>query len=248
MSNLALSNELPVVAGVTVTADGKGRFNLNALHKASGLNPSKAPSQWLRTQTTQDLIKEITDMQICTSPINTIKGGINQGTFAHELLAVSYAGWISPAFQLQVNQVFIDYKTENIKEKKDQTGLLQFRKARAIKMATDSAKDICAAFSSLSQDAKQVIYANLVNPIAGNNVIPLPILEYKLYEAGEIGNMLNISANKVGRIANSLGIKTEEYGKTVLGQSQYSSKQVPMFLYNEKGIEAIKNALTETTH
>jgi len=33
------------------------------------------------------------------------------GTFAHELLAISYAGWISPAFHLKVNQVFIDYRT-----------------------------------------------------------------------------------------------------------------------------------------
>lgn len=130
--------------------------------------------------------------------------------------------------------------------KQESNGLLQFRKARAIKMATDSAKDICSIFPSLSQDAKQVIYANLVNPIAGNDVIPLPILEYKLYEAGQVGSMLNISANKVGRIANSLGIKTEEYGQTVLGQSRYSGKQVSTFLYNDKGIEAIKNALTET--
>ncbi|MGT3291634.1 KilA-N domain-containing protein, partial [Yersinia enterocolitica] len=34
--------------------------------------------------------------------------GVNQGTFAHELLAIEYAGWISPAFRLQVNQTFLD--------------------------------------------------------------------------------------------------------------------------------------------
>lgn len=240
-------SNLPIVAGVTVTTDKEGRFNLNALHKASGLNPSKAPSQWLRTQTTQDLIKEITDMQICTSPINTIKGGINQGTFAHELLAVSYAGWISPAFQLQVNQVFIDYKTGSIKEKKDQTGLLQFRKARALKMATESAKDICLMFPSLSEKSKQVIYAGLVNPIAGAEIIPLPKLEHTLYTAEDIGKILNISANKVGRIANSLGIKTQENGENILTKSKYSAKQVPNFMYNDKGLEAIRLALAEAS-
>ncbi|HAX5210387.1 TPA: KilA-N domain-containing protein, partial [Escherichia coli] len=31
--------------------------------------------------------------------------------FAHELLAVEYAGWISPVFRLHVNQTFIDYRT-----------------------------------------------------------------------------------------------------------------------------------------
>lgn len=142
-------------------------------------------------------------------------------------------------------------KTGSYIAKQENTGLPQFRKARAIKSATDSAKEIFLTLPSLSEKSKQVIYANLINPIAGLQVIPLPTLDHRLYEAGEVGTMLNISANKVGRIANSLGIKTSEYGETVLGQSKYSSKQVPTFLYNEKGIEAIKNALveiTETTH
>lgn len=135
--------------------------------------------------------------------------------------------------------------------KQENTGLPQFRKARAISMQVDSANRIFCHLPSLCEQSKQTLLASLINPIAGTNVIPLPVLEYKLYEANEVGSMLNITANRVGRIANSLGIKTDEYGKTVLGQSQYSSKQVPMFLYNDKGIEAIKNALVEiaeTTH
>lgn len=118
-------------------------------------------------------------------------------------------------------------------------------------MQVDSANRIFCHLPNLCEQSKQVLLASLINPIAGSNVILLPILEHKLYEANEVGSMLNITANRVGRIANSLGIKTDKYGKTVLGQSQYSSKQVSMFLYNEKGIEAVKNALveiTETTH
>ncbi|OTA18172.1 hypothetical protein Xbed_03169 [Xenorhabdus beddingii] len=38
---------LPVIAGVEITTDSEGRFNLNALHKASGAGESKKPSQWL---------------------------------------------------------------------------------------------------------------------------------------------------------------------------------------------------------
>ena len=37
--------------------------------------------------------------------------GRNGGTFAHELVAVEYAGWISPRFRIKVNQTFIDYRT-----------------------------------------------------------------------------------------------------------------------------------------
>jgi phage antirepressor YoqD-like protein len=105
-----MTNIIPIIAGVQINTDKEGRFNLNALHKASGQNPNKAPAQWMRTQQSKEIVQELVDMQICTSPIDSNKGGANQGTFAHELLAVSYAGWISPKFQLQVNQAFLDSK------------------------------------------------------------------------------------------------------------------------------------------
>ncbi|WP_421233864.1 KilA-N domain-containing protein [Aeromonas jandaei] len=102
-------NSMPVIAGVEITTDEAGRFNLNALHRASGLGASKAPAQWLRTKQAQELVAEVEKqtMQICIVSVE----GRNGGTFAHELLAISYAGWISPVFQLQVNQVFLDYRT-----------------------------------------------------------------------------------------------------------------------------------------
>ncbi|HAP0199416.1 TPA: KilA-N domain-containing protein [Escherichia coli] len=106
---------LPVIAGVEITIDSVGRFNLNALHKASGAEKKNGPSYWLALESTRALISELeqtlTDTGISVSVINVIKGGLNQGTFAHELLAIEYAGWISPAFRLQVNQTFIDYRT-----------------------------------------------------------------------------------------------------------------------------------------
>ncbi|MFM5658993.1 phage antirepressor KilAC domain-containing protein [Aeromonas veronii] len=102
-------NSMPVIAGVEITTDEAGRFNLNALHRASGLGASKAPAQWLRTKQAQELVAEVEKqtMQICIVSVE----GRNGGTFAHELLAISYAGWISPAFQLQVNQAFLDFRT-----------------------------------------------------------------------------------------------------------------------------------------
>lgn len=102
-------NNTPVIAGTEITTDDSGRFNLNALHRASGLGVSKAPAQWLRSKQAQELVAEVEKqtVQICIVSIE----GRNGGTFAHELLAISYAGWISPAFQLQVNQVFLDYRT-----------------------------------------------------------------------------------------------------------------------------------------
>ncbi|ELC7279674.1 phage antirepressor KilAC domain-containing protein [Aeromonas veronii] len=108
-------NSMPVIAGVEITTDEVGRFNLNALHRASGAGDHKAPNQWLRTKQAKELISELANQtansQSGHEVLKVINGGVAPGTFAHELLAISYASWISPAFHLQVNQVFLDYRT-----------------------------------------------------------------------------------------------------------------------------------------
>lgn len=109
--NVAIST-VPVIAGVEITTDAAGRFNLNALHKAAGSIHTKRPSIWLATKQAKELIEELSQNSgLGQKVISSVKGGVTPGTFAHELLAVSYAGWISPAFQLQVNQAFIDFRS-----------------------------------------------------------------------------------------------------------------------------------------
>ncbi|MFS1524454.1 KilA-N domain-containing protein [Microbulbifer sp. 2304DJ12-6] len=104
--------QLPVIAGIEITTDDAGRFNLNALHRASGNQHTKRPSIWLATKQTSELIEELSqDSGLGQNVVSSVKGGSAPGTFAHELLAVEYAGWISPAFRLQVNRTFIDYRT-----------------------------------------------------------------------------------------------------------------------------------------
>src|SRR5690606_41875348 len=62
--------------------------------------------------------------------------------------------------------------------------------------------------------------------------------------SSDLAEELGVTANKVGKIANAHGLKTPEYGITVLDKSRYSDKQVPNFRYNEKGrqkpIELVK--------
>lgn len=102
--------QLPIVEGIKIRLDNEGRYNLNDLHKASETNANKAPAQWLRTKQAQELVDQLEKetVQICI----VSSEGRNGGTFAHELLAISYAGWISPVFQLTVNQTFIDSRRQ----------------------------------------------------------------------------------------------------------------------------------------
>ncbi|WP_340615228.1 phage antirepressor KilAC domain-containing protein [Xenorhabdus thailandensis] len=121
MLNVINEKNQPVIAGVEITTDAEGCFNLNALHRASGGDAHKKPSQWLRRNETQALITELesnslkniqsVNLHPAHKSINIVNGGNNRGTFAHELLAIEYAGWISPKFRLQVNQTFIDYRS-----------------------------------------------------------------------------------------------------------------------------------------
>lgn len=113
-------NELaaPVIAGVEITTDAEGRFNLNALHRASGGEKKNGPTYWAALDSTRKLV---TELEKQTTEITVVKKeGRNGGTFVHELLAIEYAGWISPAFRLQVNQTFLDYRTGKLAQPAEQ--------------------------------------------------------------------------------------------------------------------------------
>jgi phage antirepressor YoqD-like protein len=138
MSNIAhIESGLPVVAGVEIAVDEHGRFNLNAIHKASGTGAGKKPSEWLRIKQAQDLARELEAEIPASKILDTVKGRGKTGTFAHELLAISYAGWISPAFQLKVNRVFMDYRTGKL-----QTVAVPATLSEALRLAADQAERI----------------------------------------------------------------------------------------------------------
>lgn len=80
-----------------------------------------------------------------------------------------------------------------------------------------------------------------VNTLAGKDVLELPALAEKTYSATEVGNILGISANMVGKIANKYNLKIDKYGKWFHDKSQYSSKEIETFRYNADGINIIRS-------
>jgi len=75
--------------------------------------------------------------------------------------------------------------------------------------------------------------------------LPLPEVGEKSYLATELSSMiqkkygLNLSANKIGRIANENGLKTSENGIFLYDKSKYSEKTVESFKYYEKCMDKI---------
>lgn len=122
----------------------------------------------------------------------------------------------------------------------DASGLPEFRRARALDLAAKTAERILAQLPSLGERARQVVFAKIINPVAGSEVLALPQVTEKHYQAGEVGQMLGITGAMVGRIANQHNLKTPEYGEYRMDKSQHSVKQVESFFYNQAGVDAIK--------
>lgn len=102
------------------------------------------------------------------------------------------------------------------------------------------------AMATESNSSRQSLLAQAAKELTGEMTIP--VMKHKEYSATEIGKLLGITSNKVGRIANEIGIKAEQpgqnkYGRWANSKSQYSNKEVPQWLYFENGFQAIKEYL-----
>ena len=99
------------------------------------------------------------------------------------------------------------------------------------------------ACKTTSESAKQALLAKAAESITGEMTIP--VLLKKEYSAGEVAKKVHASSGQmVGRIANRLGIKAEqpgqnEYGRWANSKSQHSDKEVPQWMYFDKGVKAI---------
>ena len=90
---------------------------------------------------------------------------------------------------------------------------------------------------------QQVCKAYAANTLAEKDVVSLPKAEEKTYTATEIGNMLNVSAHKIGRLANTHKLKTAEYGSWYHDKAKHSGKEVETFRYNAKAIDKFRQIL-----
>lgn len=95
---------------------------------------------------------------------------------------------------------------------------------------SDTYQQICASYASKS--------------LAGHEVIPLPVSNQRHYTATEVGNLLGVSAHRIGMIAKEHGLKTEEYGAWYHDKSPYSSKEIESFRYNDRAIELFRSFLS----
>lgn len=100
--------------GRTVRRDAEGRFHLTDMWKAAGAEQRNKPKQWLSTQDSQELAKEITQRRNSAfeadtgfEPVVTVRGGSSAGTWACVEMAVAYAAYLDKAFYLWMIHTFL---------------------------------------------------------------------------------------------------------------------------------------------
>ena len=96
----------------------------------------------------------------------------------------------------------------------------------------------------LIPEYKQILNAHATKVLTGDFLLPLPAAGEITYSATEIGKMLGVSANMVGRLTKKHNLRTEEYGKVFYDKSKYSSKEVETFRYYIKVIDILKNIVS----
>lgn len=104
-----------------------------------------------------------------------------------------------------------------------------------------------ANVDTLSKEYKNILVAKAAEVLAGETIISLPKSKQKTYSAKEIGELFDISANKVGRIANLHGLKVSEYGEYYRSKSEHSNKEVDTWVYYDSVIPVFAQLLGKTT-
>jgi len=102
----------PLSVGSVQIHQHNGLYSLNDLHKASGSDGKHKPANFIRLDTTQALIDEISNCSDLSNyqPVESRRGAYG-GTYACRELVIAYAAWISAEFHLKVIRVFLDTVT-----------------------------------------------------------------------------------------------------------------------------------------
>lgn len=245
-----MSSNKMIIADTEIAINKDGLYSLNGLHKAAvakgKATESQRPGAFAQSQAA--FIEAASDATGVASVVS-VRGGKNQGTYATELVAMKYAGWIDPSYEVEVYQAVQALKSGDIeraviisKSNAASEALAEQRRSNAVEKQIKNAAAIYDLLPNLGDSSRQAIAANLVNPAAGREIIPLPRIEEKFYTTTELAKDLEMTSAMLGRLANQHGMKKpDETGEYRLSQSSHSAKQVEQWYWNLSGAEQMRD-------
>ena len=214
-------------------ADGtaRKRFNDNKAHFIEGEDYFKVCASEIRTHKIMEIsAKTHEDMIFITES-------------GYLMLVKSFTDDLAWNVQRQLVKIYFRAKEMNVPAESTTTSKkleIQEMNART-RMANLYLK--LADVDTKSGVYKDILIAKAAEVLAGEQIIPLPLAEQKMYTATEIGEMFGVSKQRIGIIANQNGMKIPEFGAWYRDKSPYSSKEVDAFRYNDKAIEKFHELL-----
>lgn len=109
------SNPLKV-RGRAVRRDERGYVCVTDIHQAAGFTKNQRPTDYIRLPTVMKMVTELHHQlvgkshQFKMSNVWSSKSGPDGGTFAHPVLALAYAEYLSPKLAIEVREVFLRFK------------------------------------------------------------------------------------------------------------------------------------------
>lgn len=84
------------------------------------LFPEKRINNFIRNQQTKEFIKVLETLNSASPVVEVVKGGKTQGTWMNRLLALKFAAWLSPEFEIYVFSVFDEHIKTKLKYQQSQ--------------------------------------------------------------------------------------------------------------------------------
>lgn len=136
MSATAIS--VLTISDQRVRVDGD-LVNFNDIHALAGGPPNQSPAQWARLPDSTKLVDQLAEnLHVGKSHIYKVsKARVDRGggTWGHKLLALEYAGYLSPDLRLKINDTFLRAQTGDLslaEEIVDRSALPETAEARRI--------------------------------------------------------------------------------------------------------------------
>jgi len=102
-----MSEEI-ILRGTTIRTDEHGRLSMTDMWKVAGGPEHKKPAEWFRNLATIELMEALSLNVGHTHNkklVNTKRGRRKGGTFAHPILALAYAEYLSPELGVEVREI-----------------------------------------------------------------------------------------------------------------------------------------------
>jgi KilA-N domain len=104
--------------GRTVRVDGDGFVCLNDIHHAAGFSTTRRPFDWYQLPTTGPfilaaharIVGQSKQTKIRISDVYRAASATSGGTWAHPIIAASYAGYLKPELEVEMREVWLRFK------------------------------------------------------------------------------------------------------------------------------------------